>query len=322
MPNKHSLKLVALALFLAPITVAAQPQPPAPATADQAKAHFQRGVELFREGDFRSALVEFRRAYDLSGNFKVLYNIGQTELQLQDYASGLRSLQRYLEGGGAEIEASRRAQVEDEIKRLAARVARVEVKADVQGAEVLVDDVVVGKTPLSEAILVSIGRRKITIQRGGAVSAARYVDLAGGDRTVVTLELAEPKALAPVAPVAPIAPAPAEPPSPPSRTGLWIGLAATGGLLVGTGITGALALSARSDAVDKLNTLGSKPSDIESARSKTKTLALAADILGGATLVMAGVTVVLGVTGGSKSQPPSTTALTVGPRSLALGGTF
>ncbi len=26
--------------------------------------HFTRGVALFREGDYRAALVEFRRAYD------------------------------------------------------------------------------------------------------------------------------------------------------------------------------------------------------------------------------------------------------------------
>lgn len=323
MPNKHSPRLVALALFLSPAAALAQQPapgaPPAAAPDDEGRARFQRGVQLFREGDFRSALVEFRRSYELSKNFKVLYNIGQTEFELQDYAGALRSFQRYLEAGGAEIDAARRAQVEDDIKRLGARVARIDVKSNVQGAEVLVDDVVVGKTPLAEGVLVSIGRRKVTLQKGGVVSAARFVDLAGGDRSAVTVELAEPGAAAPIAPVAP---PPQPPPPPPSRTGLWVSLAITGGLLVGTGITGGLALAARSDTENKLGTLGAKASDIEAAHSKTKTLALVADIMGGAALAMAGVSIIVGVTGGSTNAAPTTATLSIGPRSLAVGGTF
>jgi tetratricopeptide (TPR) repeat protein len=319
--------LAALTLLLAPAAALAQTPPPAPPAADssaeEGKARFQRGVALFKEGDFRSARVEFRRAYELTKNYKVLYNIGQTEFELTDYAGALRAFQRYLADGGAEIDPARRAQVEDDIKKLGARVARIELKSNTADAEVLIDDVVVGKTPLKEPILVSIGRRKVTLQKGGLVSAARYVDLAGGDQTAVTMEIAEQVAAPPTkATPVPVAPMQPPPPPAPSRTGMWVSLAVTGALAIGTGVTGALALGAHADAQDKLNKLGVKASDVEAAHSKTQTLALVADILGGTTLAMAGVTIALGVTSGKSDAPPKTATLKIGPRGLAIAGSF
>lgn len=321
MKTRTALLGLAAALASLPRAALAQPPaaPPAAEAVDESKTHFQRGVQLFRENDFRSALVEFRRAQEMSKSYKVLYNIGQTEYELQDYAGALRSFQRYLEGGGAEIEASRRAQVEDDLKKLAARVARVEIKSNAPGAEVLVDDLVVGRTPLEEPVLVSIGRRKVTLQKGGAVSPPRFVDLAGGDSVAVTIDLADAGAARPAPPPPPVAP----PPPAPSRTGLWIGVGVSSALVVGTVITGVLALGAKSDAEATLGTLGVKASDVSAARSKMKKLALATDILGGASIAMIGVTVVLGVTGGKGDAPaPKTATIGVGPGSLSVGGTF
>jgi tetratricopeptide (TPR) repeat protein len=318
--------LVLAALMLSPALASAQAPPAKPGATDEGKAHFQRGVALFQENDFRAALVEFRRAYELGHNYKVLYNIGQADFELQDYAGALRAFQSYLEGGGGDIDASRRASVQEDIKKLGARVARVEVKSSVEGAEVLVDDVVIGKTPLPEAILVSIGRRKITLQRGGTVSAPRFVDVAGGDNASVSLELAEAQAPAPGPVVAPppgtpVAPAAPVAPSPPSRTGMWASLGVTGALAVGWAVTGVLALQAHSAAETDLNTLGVSSSTVSSAHSKTMNLALVADILGGTTIAMAGVTIALGVTSGKTSKPDAA-ALTLGPRGAALSGRF
>ncbi len=324
--------LVSLALataLLTPKLAAAQaPDAARSAAAAEGKSHFDRGVALFHEGDFRSALVEFRRSYELSHNFKVLYNLGQTELELQGYAAARSSFQRYLTEGGAAIEAERRAAVEEDIKRLAVRVARIEIKTSVADAEVLVDDEVVGRTPLKEPLLVSIGRRKITLQKGGVVSAARFVELAGGDLAPVELELAEgrpaavapPAALAPVAVPPPAAPAPA--PASPPRTGMWVSLGVTGALTVGAVVTGVLALGAHSTAESELGMVGGvTASQISAAHTKTANLALVTDILGGTAIAMAAVTIALGVTGGKADAPPRT-ALTLGPRGAFLSAGF
>lgn len=76
---------------------------PSDAAREEASGHFQRGVELFQEGAFRAALVEFERAYGIAPDYRLLYNIGQVKLQLQDYLGATQSYERYLEEGGSEI---------------------------------------------------------------------------------------------------------------------------------------------------------------------------------------------------------------------------
>lgn len=295
--------LVAASILSTPLAALAQPTPPTgarpEAPADEGRDHFNRGVALFREGDYRAALVEFRRAYAIRHNYKALYNIGQTEFEAQDCAGARTSFQKYLVKGGAEIEAGRRAEVEADVKKLDGRVAKIEIKtnADGDGADILLDDTVIGQAPLKEPLLVSAGRRKITVQKGALPPATRFVEVAGGDTSSVTIDLvmaAEPAARvgAPTPVVAePIAP-------PPARTALWISLAGTGALTTGAIITGILALGAHGDAETKLATRGATATDVEAAHSKAATLGLVTDALGGAAIVMGGLTIVLAATSG------------------------
>lgn len=167
---------------------------PLPALAqnnmDEGRKHFQTGVQYYKEGDYRAALIEFKRAYEAAPNYKVLYNLGQTNLELQDYAQALGSFQKYLVDGGKEIPKDRRQQVEGEIKKLEGRVAKVVVKSNIEGADILIDDVVVGKTPTEKPILVSAGRRKIAVVKPGTGQQARTIDIAGGDEQNLDLEIA------------------------------------------------------------------------------------------------------------------------------------
>ncbi len=319
--------LVAVSLALTPRAASAQPAPPPGAKAespDEGRDHFTRGVALFREGDYRAALVEFRRAYQMSHNYKALYNIGQTEFEVQDYAGARTSFQKYLAEGGAEIEAGRRAEVQADIDKLNGRVAKIEIKTNTAGADVLVDDTLIGQAPLKEPLLVSAGRRKITVQKGALPPVTRFVELAGGDTTSVTIDLAavatEPLASA----AAPVAPPPAMAPPAPARTGVWISLAATGALTAGAVVTGILALGAHGDAEKKLATRGVTAADVEAAHSKTATLGLVTDVLGGAAIVMGGVTIVLAATSGrgraDEARPAAT--LLLSPRGALLTGRF
>jgi hypothetical protein len=322
--------LVAASILATPLAASAQPapaagaKPAAPEVPDEGRDHFNRGVALFREGDYRAALVEFRRAYDMSHNYRALYNIGQTEFEVQDYAGARTSFQKYLVEGGAEIEAGRRAEVEADVKKLSGRVATIAIKTNADGADVLLDDTVIGQSPLKEPLLVSAGRRKITVQKGALPPVTRFVELAGGDASSVTIDLAATAPLAPVsAAPAPVAPAPVAAPRP-ARTAVWIALAGTGALATGAVITGVLALGAHSDAETALATRGIKAADVEAAHSKAATLGLVTDVLGGAAIVMGGVTVVLAATSGTRrvDEPKPAAALLLSPRGAFLTGQF
>ena len=166
------------------------PAPP-PQAEDAARAgeHFARGVRLYQEDDFRAALIEFTRAYELAPNYAVLYNIGQAYYQLRDYPSALRTLERYSNEGGDKLAADRRAQIDREIGELRGRVAHVTIATNVEGVDVSLDDAPLGKAPAGEALLVGDGRRKLTVSKPGYLPVTHVVDIAGGDTITVRFDL-------------------------------------------------------------------------------------------------------------------------------------
>jgi hypothetical protein len=82
-----------------------------------AREHFAKGVALAKTHAYAEALTEFEQAYAAVPHFSVLYNIGQARLALGQSAAAVTTLQRYLDEGGATIDAKRRAEVEATLSR-------------------------------------------------------------------------------------------------------------------------------------------------------------------------------------------------------------
>jgi hypothetical protein len=143
---------------------------PADPPVQQAAEHFELGVRLYEEQDWRAALIEFERAYAVIARFQVLFNVAQCRYQLRDYAGALDAFARYLAEGGGKVPQDERDRVQATIEDLRGRVAQVRVETDVVGAEITVDDVRVGATPLAAPILLSEGRRKIAASKSFAWS--------------------------------------------------------------------------------------------------------------------------------------------------------
>jgi tetratricopeptide (TPR) repeat protein len=162
----------------------------ADASGRDAGRHFQRGVELYNDGDFRGALVEFKRAYVLLPRATVLYDIGETEYQLQDYAKALSTLRRFLQETGPN--ALHRAEVEVTVETLRGRVGKVALNTDAAGCEVSIEDQPVGLTPLPAPLAVSVGPRKLAVACAGRPVVVRMLEIAGGETTRVDLNLVPP----------------------------------------------------------------------------------------------------------------------------------
>src|SRR4051812_31637230 len=98
MTTFRGVRVLVLALQLTAVVsiVSVAPSAHAQETAAQKEAgtHFQRAVQLYSEADYRAALVEFKRAYELAPHVTVLYNLGQTHYQLQNYAEALNTFER------------------------------------------------------------------------------------------------------------------------------------------------------------------------------------------------------------------------------------
>jgi hypothetical protein len=176
----------------APDDPAAEPEPD-PATVE-ASNRFVRGVNYYGAGNFGAALAEFQRAYELTGSWEVLYNLGQVSQALGRLPEAARHFERYLADGGDGIRPQRRAEVEASLATLRADLGTIRVEVDVAGAEILVDDEIVGVTPLAEPLYVEPGPHEVRVRHPDHGTVTREVMLAGGVAETVALVLATPDA--------------------------------------------------------------------------------------------------------------------------------
>jgi hypothetical protein len=317
MSCRRTVCLAVLVSLAIPVSLhpVAHAQPAAGASSEAGK-HFQRGVTMYNEADYRAALVEFRRAYEIAPNAAVLYNIGQTYYQLQNYAAALVALGRYLTEAGPT--APHRRDVEATIDTLQSRVGKVAISTSAPGADITVDDELVGKSPLEEPVLVSIGRRKITALRDGRVTETRFVDVAAGD--TVTVSLAADVRGPTVGPAMPESHGPSQS----TITTGWVITGVAGAVALGTGGYAWLASRDLSNARDakpvsaETMTINAKHDDLASKSSKVKTFSLIADISGLAAIAAGGVTLYLSLSRSKEHE----TRVAITPNGILIAGTF
>jgi hypothetical protein len=282
----------------------------AQASPAEAESHFKRGVSFYQEADFKAAVVEFKRAYELSKNWRLLYNVAQAQYQAHDYAEALGSFETYLHEGGDKLPRPRRAEVDKEIARLRARVGRITIRTSVPEALVSVDDEAVGSAPVTRNV--AVGPRRITVKKDGYAAWTRSVEVASGDDRVVEVVL-EPVSGTP---------APEPRPPPPASHFPWEAWTVTGVLTVGAVTTGILAL----DAASKLDTakgrLDVTDTELHDDSKRVKTFGLVSDLL---TIGAIGSGVVsLYLTLRASPRPEKVTAVRVSPwpGGLSAAGRF
>ncbi len=297
-----ALLSVANVSLAAPPTPAAPSAPPAAAADDakmsEAKERYDRGIKLFDEGRFELAAIEFQRAYDLAPSYRILYNIGETQFQRGKYSEAVKTLEAYLKEGASEIPGKRRLEVENDLDKLRTRVAFLTVTSALADAEVLIDDVKVGKAPL-QAFMVDAGTHRITVQKEGFRPKTEQVVLAGKDQKTLAID--------------------------PSKEGInttiikekegipayvWISWGVTLAFGAGTAVTGILANGAASDVVTEQKNLederkrittperlAAAATRVQDAEDKKSLLTTTTWILGGATVVSLGLSVYLTIVG-------------------------
>jgi len=290
--------------------------------------HFNRGVEYVHDGDLKGALIEFKRAYAVSPNYRVLYNLGQVANALGRYTEAQDYFQRYLNDGQEEVSSERKRDVEGHLTKLAGRIATLVLSANVAGAEIFVDDVSVGTSPLQGAVKVSSGTRTIAAVTSGRPRVSQVIDVAGGDTVALQLSFPQSDDLTPAP-----APLPSAASNQPLRAAeahsgnpaLWLGIT-SGALLVGAGVMGYLTIQ---DAASYDDAVARKTSvrELEDLDSRASTKALVTDVLLGATVIATGITVLVALSGNGRERreptaqkPGAKVAFGVG--SLSLHGAF
>jgi PEGA domain len=263
---------------------------PAGNAKQEAARRFEHAIKLYEDSDYVLALAEFERVYELVPDYRVLYNIGQVNIQLGRYARALRALREYVSRGGDELPADRRSSVQSDTRFLEARTATIDLDVKPLNAEVLIDGVVVGRAPLAEPVVVDVGERSLQIRLSGYVTRNQTLTLAGGDQRQVSQVLEREAVAAPSGPRGPVGAASTPRPAPARGSSwLWVGWTATGALAASSAVSAALGASAASDLADLRDSGGASRSALDDAKSRAQTRLLVADVLGVAA-VAAGAT--------------------------------
>ena len=202
------------------LVVALAAAAPARAAADepreQAAAHYRRGIDLVKQGNYEGALAAFNEAYAKSPHFAVLYNIGQTQIALSRPLAAIEALSTYLREGADKVPLSRREQVQAQIALLEAALAELTIVTDRPGVAIRVDERDVGRTPLFQPIRLPAGTHTITATAPDGAQLTQVVTLTESERQ--RLALAFPDAT-PATPPA-VTTTPAMPPAAPPPSAL------------------------------------------------------------------------------------------------------
>lgn len=246
-------------VLLAPVvgTPAAHAQTSASETAKVTQL-FKSGKVAFGKGDMPEAERLFAEAFALRKSSDIAANLAQSQLEQRKYRAAAEHFQWALTNLLPSASDAQRRAVEAGLAKSRAEVAalRLDIKPD--GADVLVGEQNVGKSPIAASVYVDPGETIVSVKREGYVALDKRIVADKGTEQAVEVSL-QPKEDAPAATPPAIdsglkeaAPAPASSDTArsPRHKSLVPAFVATGVAVAG-GVTGlVLLLSANSKATD------------------------------------------------------------------------
>lgn len=150
----------------------------AQALSGEARVLYDIGRASFRDGDVAAALANFQRAYDQSSDPRLLWNMAACEASLKHWARAMMLVDRYVANGASLISDRDREQASR--FRTAAKRFVATVQLDVApGMTVTVDGQVVGTAPLGGALYLDAGKRRVSFTKPGYRGIVRTETVAG-----------------------------------------------------------------------------------------------------------------------------------------------
>ena len=158
-----------------------------PATAQK---DWDAATELFKNGSWQGAIVQFQKVYDDTKNPRVLYNIGVCWKNIERYVKALNVWDEQLKLKDklpqADIDRIQRA-----MGAVKPFVSELTVESNEAGAEILIHNEVVGKTPLLDTLPISVGKNPVRLRKPGFIPQERIVNVLKGQPAKVNFELQE-----------------------------------------------------------------------------------------------------------------------------------
>jgi hypothetical protein len=149
---------------------------------ENARRDWDAARDLLEASDYAGALVEYLRAYEVSKNPRVLYNVGVCEKNLRHYARAVARFKQELGEGGAtgRLSPQETEDVKDAIHALEQFVSTVEVTASEAGATLFIDADEAGTTPFLAPVPIDVGPHALRLHKDGFADVTHNVTIAGG----------------------------------------------------------------------------------------------------------------------------------------------
>jgi hypothetical protein len=311
--------------------------------SEEAKAYFRNGVELIQSSppNYQDAYYQFKLAYEKSGSWKVLGNLGLCALKMERDGEALEHYTNYLKGGGNDIDPEERKALERDSLLISGNSAVVNLSAATPDAEVV--DARAGSSVPPQAykftgteltLRLRAGTHTITASSTDGKQEKWEVVLSPGKTVSHRFEFAAaqaPGASATPQPAGAVSPPTGAQPPPateerksgsPLRLVGFIAAGVGGAALVGGVVTGLMAKSADKKATDAC-TNGVCPRSAEKDFDSASSLATVTNVLfiGGGVLAAAGVGLIIvgGKSSGENSKAAAAPRLRLTPIASADG---
>jgi hypothetical protein len=194
MKNPLRTSLAALLAVLALGGVAGAQTPTSPEAVAEARQRFQRGVDLYEERNYTAAMVEFQRAYELTRNPAVLYNISATHELSGHMVEALDAMLEYERLAPRDAVTARRAEVDAALARIRRSIATLVLRVEAEGLTLLVDGLPRSVSEARTGLRVAAGRHRVTLSAPHYQTREEEFDISGGNSATITEALVPERA--------------------------------------------------------------------------------------------------------------------------------
>jgi hypothetical protein len=179
------------ASLIAPYVAAQDAGPPslAESLGESARADYESGKILYADGDYAGAVIKFQRAYEASGDPRLIWNQAVAEKNQRHYVRVAELIERYLVESGDRISVEERSDANRTLEAVLAFVTDVHFKVVPDGVAIFVDGQQVGTSPLSRPLRVDMGERRIRAQKPGYQPLSAVHQFKGGTEATVEINL-------------------------------------------------------------------------------------------------------------------------------------
>lgn len=189
---------------------------------ERAEELFRAGNAAFAEDDLHAAYDAYRAAWSLRQSFDIACNLGRTEAELmlsRDAATHLDYCVRTFSASSRSEFRGAQERFRTLFNSVRTKIGAFSITTYPEGAQVEVDGVSWGTSPLAAPVFVDPGAHRVLVRLAGYPPVERLLTVEAGGTMALRVDLTAeegPARPAPPAPAPPVAPTPPPQPAPPS----------------------------------------------------------------------------------------------------------